>query len=55
MTTTAKIGEWIDLKDVHGLREIISGEVELYVVYKSARRVFLCEEKTGAFLFGIPK
>lgn len=52
-TINVKIGEWIELKDDH-LLEIISGEVELYVVYKSVRRVFLCEEKTGGFLCGIP-
>ena len=55
MTTTAKIGEWIELKnDGHSLLEIVSGAVELYVVYRSTRRVFLWEGKTGDYLYGIP-
>ncbi len=31
-TINVKIGEWIELKGEHNLLEIISGEVELYVV-----------------------
>ncbi|MBP5199410.1 MAG: NHLP bacteriocin export ABC transporter permease/ATPase subunit [Schwartzia sp.] len=54
-TINVKIGEWIELNDQQNLLEIISGEVEIYVVYKSVRRVFLCEEHTGDFLCGIPK
>jgi len=54
MTTNAKIGEWITLTDEDGLWEILSGKVELYVVYHAARRVFLCEETTGGFLCAIP-
>ncbi len=54
-TTNAKIGEWIELNDGGStVLEIVSGKVELYVVYKSTRRVFLWEEKTGDFLYGIP-
>ena len=54
-TTNAKIGEWIELNDGgRSVLEIISGKVELYVVYKSVRRVFLWEEETGDFLYGIP-
>ena len=54
-TTNAKIGEWIELNDGgRTVLEIISGKVELYVVYKSVRRVFLWEEETGDFLYGIP-
>ena len=54
-TTNAKIGEWIELNDGgRTVLEILSGKVELYVVYKSVRRVFLWEEETGDFLYGIP-
>ena len=54
-TTNAKIGEWIELNDGgRSVLEIVSGKVELYVVYKSVRRVFLWEEETGDFLYGIP-
>ena len=54
-TTNAKIGEWIELSDGgRSVLEIISGKVELYVVYRSVRRVFLWEEETGDFLYGIP-
>ncbi|MBQ9366044.1 MAG: NHLP bacteriocin export ABC transporter permease/ATPase subunit [Schwartzia sp.] len=51
--TTAKIGEWIELKSENGFMEIISGAVELYVVYRSARRVFLREAKKGDFLCAV--
>lgn len=54
MTQEVRIGEWIELNNTDGLLEIVSGEVELYVVCKN-RRVFLCEEKAGGFLYAIPE
>ena len=54
MTQEVRIGEWIELNKTDGLLEIVSGEVELYVVCKN-RRVFLCEEKAGGFLCAIPE
>ena len=57
-TKNAKIGEWVELNDGHDLLELVSGEVELYVVYTAgggSRRVFLCERRAGDFLCAIPK
>lgn len=54
MTRNVKIGEWIELQHESSLWEILTGEVELYIVYQN-RRLFLCEERTGGFLCAIPE